>query len=213
VPVGQTSYLLRLSITARAGLSTCRRNPRFLRHAPGHLPVMGGRCCVHRTPVRISGRCGVGPRCSFCGTFTGPFSEVEGLFTVLICIPCLEVRLAQPDIPARPTRPGQPWHKWGCPVHGCGKWFPVLALEWHTAAEPPDGQRHPSARGSVRGHRAWPGRAAGCWPLRAGRVPPDAAGDLGAALRPRVGVLSGLRVVYARIDAERMFTFHMAEGS
>jgi hypothetical protein len=41
--------------------------------------------------------CGVGPHCSFCGTFTGPFSEIEGLFTVLICIPCLEVRLAQLD--------------------------------------------------------------------------------------------------------------------
>jgi hypothetical protein len=39
----------------------------------------------------------VGPHCSFCGTFTGPFSEIEGLFKVLICIPCLEVRLAQPD--------------------------------------------------------------------------------------------------------------------
>jgi hypothetical protein len=38
----------------------------------------------------------VGPHCSFCGTFTGPFSEIEGLLTVLICIPCLEVRLAQP---------------------------------------------------------------------------------------------------------------------
>jgi hypothetical protein len=41
--------------------------------------------------------CGVGPHCCFCGTFTGPFSEIEGLFTVLICIPCLEVRLAQRD--------------------------------------------------------------------------------------------------------------------
>jgi hypothetical protein len=41
--------------------------------------------------------CGVGPHCSFCGTLTGPFSEVEGLFTVLICIPCLEVRQARPD--------------------------------------------------------------------------------------------------------------------
>jgi hypothetical protein len=40
------------------------------------------------------GVCGVGPHCSFCGTFTGPFSEVEGLFTVLVCIPCLEVRQA-----------------------------------------------------------------------------------------------------------------------
>ena len=35
--------------------------------------------------------------CSFCGTTSGPFATVEGLFTVLICIPCLEVRQAQPD--------------------------------------------------------------------------------------------------------------------
>jgi hypothetical protein len=44
--------------------------------------------------------CGVGPHCSFCGTATGPFSEIEGLFTVLICIPCLEVR-RQRDRPRR----------------------------------------------------------------------------------------------------------------
>ena len=35
--------------------------------------------------------------CSFCGVSRGPFATVEGLFTVLICIPCLEVRQAQPD--------------------------------------------------------------------------------------------------------------------
>jgi len=34
------------------------------------------------------------PQCSFCGTFTGPFSDVEGLFIMLICIPSLEVRQA-----------------------------------------------------------------------------------------------------------------------
>ena len=36
-----------------------------------------------------------GGHCSFCGATSGPFSKVEGLFTVLICIPCLEVRQAQ----------------------------------------------------------------------------------------------------------------------
>jgi hypothetical protein len=35
--------------------------------------------------------------CSFCGATRGPFAKVEGLFTVLICIACLEVRQAQPD--------------------------------------------------------------------------------------------------------------------
>jgi hypothetical protein len=39
----------------------------------------------------------VGPHRSFCRTFAGPFSEVEGLFTVLIRIPCLEARQAQPN--------------------------------------------------------------------------------------------------------------------
>jgi hypothetical protein len=34
--------------------------------------------------------------CSFCGATKGPFATVEGLFTVWICIPCLEVRHAQP---------------------------------------------------------------------------------------------------------------------
>jgi hypothetical protein len=39
----------------------------------------------------------VAGHCSFCGSTRGPFATVEGLFTVLICIPCLEVRQAQPD--------------------------------------------------------------------------------------------------------------------
>jgi hypothetical protein len=39
----------------------------------------------------------VGGHCSFCGATRGPFAKVEGLFTVLICIPCLEVRQAQPS--------------------------------------------------------------------------------------------------------------------
>ena len=73
----------------------------------------------------------MGPHCSFCGSFTGPFSEVEGLFTVLICIPCLEVRQAQPDRMLGFHDPGQPWEQGGCPIHG--PWF----LEGHTAAEHP----------------------------------------------------------------------------
>jgi hypothetical protein len=82
--------------------------------------------------------CGVGPHCSFCGTFTGPFSEVEGLFTVLICIPCLEVRQAQPSTPLGLHDPGEPWLKWGCPIDDCGQWFiGPWDLEWHTEAEHP----------------------------------------------------------------------------
>jgi hypothetical protein len=40
---------------------------------------------------------GEGGHGSFCGASRGPFATVEGLFTVWICIPCLEVRQAQPD--------------------------------------------------------------------------------------------------------------------
>jgi hypothetical protein len=31
-------------------------------------------------------------RCSFCGSTAGPFSKVEGLFTVLICADCQAAR-------------------------------------------------------------------------------------------------------------------------
>jgi hypothetical protein len=40
---------------------------------------------------------GAAGHCSFCGASRGPFAKVEGLFTVLICIACLEIRQAQPD--------------------------------------------------------------------------------------------------------------------
>jgi len=40
---------------------------------------------------------GAAAQCSFCGATSGPFAKVEGLFTVLICISCLEVRQVQPD--------------------------------------------------------------------------------------------------------------------
>jgi hypothetical protein len=43
-----------------------------------------------------------------------------GLFTVLICIPCLEARLAQPDTMLGLHDPGQPWES-GCPIEGCGR--------------------------------------------------------------------------------------------
>jgi hypothetical protein len=93
---------------------------------------------VYSPEHRFERGCGVGPHCSFCGTFTGPFSEVEGLFTVLICIPCLEVRQAQPGTLLGLHDPGHPWLKWGCPIDGCGQWFiGPWHLEWHTAAEHP----------------------------------------------------------------------------
>jgi hypothetical protein len=85
----------------------------------------------------------VGPHCSFCGTFTGPFSEVEGLFveglfTVLICIPCLAIRQAPAGELLAFYDPGEPWLKWGCPIQGCGhRVIGPDELEGHTAAEHP----------------------------------------------------------------------------
>ena len=34
----------------------------------------------------------MGDRCSFCGSAVGPFSNVEGLFTVLMCANCQAAR-------------------------------------------------------------------------------------------------------------------------
>jgi hypothetical protein len=97
----------------------------------------------------------VGPHCSFCGTFTGPFSEIEGLFTVLICIPYLEVRLARPDTLLGLHDPGQPWEKWGCPIEGCDRWFlGPWDLEGHTAAA------HPGWTATYELLRPYPGNAA-----------------------------------------------------
>jgi hypothetical protein len=47
------------------------------------------RCAsLTRTPVCLSGE-GVADRCGFCGSADGPFTRVEGLFTVLMCFVCL----------------------------------------------------------------------------------------------------------------------------
>jgi hypothetical protein len=43
---------------------------------------------------------------SFCGATRGPFAKVEGLFTVLICIPCLEIRQAQSNTRLGRHNPG-----------------------------------------------------------------------------------------------------------
>jgi hypothetical protein len=81
---------------------------------------------------------GVGPHCSFCGTSTGPFREVEGLFTVLMCARCRAIRHASPPQLLAHHDPGDPWLKWGCPIQGCGHRVIIPhELEGHTAAEHP----------------------------------------------------------------------------
>ena len=80
----------------------------------------------------------MGPHCSFCGTSTGPFSEVEGLFTVLMCRRCwAAMRPASlPELLAYHD-PGEPWLKWGCPILGCGhRVMGPDELEAHTAEHP-----------------------------------------------------------------------------
>jgi hypothetical protein len=44
-----------------------------------------------RTLVRLSGG-GVVDRCGFCGSTDGPFTSIEGMFTVLMCPACLARR-------------------------------------------------------------------------------------------------------------------------
>ena len=56
----------------------------------------------------------MGPHCSFCGTSTGPFQEVEGLFTVLMCASRQAVRRGRPAELLADYDPGQPWLHWGC---------------------------------------------------------------------------------------------------
>jgi hypothetical protein len=87
----------------------------------------------------------VGSHCSFCGTTDGPFLQVEGLFTLLMCSGCQAVRsssnrglpttrvelpVREPGQPAELQAhhdPGEPWYKWGCPLPGCDLW---MILPW-----------------------------------------------------------------------------------
>jgi hypothetical protein len=62
-----------------------------------------------------------GGHCSFCGAPRGPFATVEGLVTVRICIPCLEVRQAQRD-----TRLG---------LHDLGPYPPMTRSEMRESLE------------------------------------------------------------------------------
>jgi hypothetical protein len=78
------------------------------------------------------------PRCSFCGSSTGPFREVEGLFTVLMCVGCQAARspgLRPAELLADHNQ-GEPWLKWGCALCEYRAVEPE-ALEVHTTAEHP----------------------------------------------------------------------------
>jgi hypothetical protein len=137
----------------------------------------------HRRPNNSSsGRRGVGSRCSFCETDQGPFRQVEGLFTLLMCAGCQAAPAPTTachnpgrDARARPTpagqssSPGQLWFQWRCPLPSCDRWTILPSdLESHTLAD----------------HPGWVGRYELVRPLphqhQPGRVPTDhgAAGKL-----------------------------------
>jgi hypothetical protein len=89
------------------------------------------------------GRRGVGPRCSFCGTSTGPFKEVGGLFTLLMCGACQAARRSGPglqpiEVVVRANLL-EPYLQWTCPLGGCDFRAELpWPLERHAAAEHPE---------------------------------------------------------------------------
>jgi hypothetical protein len=85
----------------------------------------------------------VGPRCSFCGTSTGPFKEVGGLFTLLMCGTYQAVRRSGPGL--KPIQVVvhanllEPYLQWACPLAGCDFRAELpWPLERHAAAEHPE---------------------------------------------------------------------------
>jgi hypothetical protein len=77
----------------------------------------------------------------------------------VVCIPCLEVRLAQPDTLLGFHDPGQPWEQWGCPIKGCGRWFlGPWDLEGHTGAEHPGLDGHLRAAAALSADSGEPGQ-------------------------------------------------------
>ena len=77
---------------------------------------------------------GEGGHCSFCGASRGPFATVEGLFTVLICIPCLEIRQAQPDTRLGPDDSGPYPLMTPAEMRECLELLPSWVLEQKAAA-------------------------------------------------------------------------------
>jgi hypothetical protein len=83
----------------------------------------------------------VGPRCSFCGSSTGPFREVGGLFPLSMCDTCRAVRAApapEPDVLIAYPDLREPDLQWSCPIAGCDHRGEVFwDLEDHAPAAHP----------------------------------------------------------------------------
>jgi hypothetical protein len=78
----------------------------------------------------------VGPRCSFCGSTTGPFLEVGGSLKLWMCERCQAARGHGPDELEAPYDPGQPYLQWTCPL--CG-----YQVFWGGDLEGRTAQQHP----------------------------------------------------------------------
>jgi len=92
-------------------------------------------------------------RCSFCGSTAGPFSKVEGLFTVLMCADCLAARGHGPGPYPVMTRAQMRAGLDLLPTWGPGA---------EGSCQPPAHRRHASAPGRGRGGGSHvPGAGAG----------------------------------------------------
>jgi hypothetical protein len=96
------------------------------------------RCCYVQSNNSSSGDVRSGAALLVLRDLAGPFREVEGLFTVLMCVSCRAVRSGDLGEVLAYHDPGQPWLQWGCPLEGCRLWVVLPEdLEGHTAAEHP----------------------------------------------------------------------------
>ena len=79
-----------------------------------------GCVALARTLVRLSGGGSTAEHCAFCGGTDGPFTRIEGLFTVLMCPACLAARARgrgpYPDLTDEEMRAGlnlmPTWARW-----------------------------------------------------------------------------------------------------
>jgi hypothetical protein len=102
------ALVVALTTTLNASTSVSRRKYwSCLSISDGHAGRVAGYVICSTTSSSRDAEWGV--HCSFCGTFTEPFSQVEGLFTVLIRRPCLEGRQIQPDTLPDLHDSGDPW--------------------------------------------------------------------------------------------------------
>ena len=73
-------------------MTPCIPVARLARGRGRALPWLDGRPLLCERVFVRWWKGGMGEACGFCGTATGPFTRVEGLFAVLMCPACLRAR-------------------------------------------------------------------------------------------------------------------------